>query len=223
MRVWSPFPPPRGGSWPQVTEQPAVVHVGRVGAGAPAPPRLGHPVSLPAPGPQPLSCPTGSPTLPSSGPRCCPLFARPVQPECLAAAGPSSFWKSHHGVRSRPDVRRPPAPRPALPRRPPTSCRAVALSPDGLAGSSSFLSDGRRHGSRAVGTGSRLPQPLAGGPPGGPVFQPGTPRPVESPRLVLWPRLPGDPGGLFPLPTAAGLPVSRVEALAPEDGRGGAS
>lgn len=38
-------------------------------------------------------------------------------------------------------------------------CRAVALSPDGLAGSSSFVSGGRHHGPRAVGTGSRLPQP----------------------------------------------------------------
>lgn len=57
-------------------------------------------------------------------------------------------------------------------------CRAVALSPDGLAGSSSFVSGGRHHGPRAVGTGSRLPQP-----------QPA--RPARATRRPVFPPPPG--------------------------------
>lgn len=54
--------------------------------------RLGHPVCVPAPGPQPLSHLPGSPTLPSSG-------------QAAASApgggqGPASSWKSHYGVPS---------------------------------------------------------------------------------------------------------------------------
>lgn len=57
-------------------------------------------------------------------------------------------------------------------------CRAVALSPDGLAGSSSFVSGGRHHGPRAVGPGSRLPQP-----------QPA--RPARATRRPVFPPPPG--------------------------------
>lgn len=99
--------------------------------------RLGHPVCVPAPDPQPLSRLPGSrPSLPQ---------ARPLPPACKARVQPPS---------GRVITVSPPDQTAAGHR-----CRAVALSPDGLAGSSSFVSGGRHHGPRAVGTGSRLPQP----------------------------------------------------------------
>lgn len=131
-----------------------------------------------------------------------PPFLRPsgLPPACKACAasgpggcpGPASFWKSHYGVPSQPDVSRPP-------------------SPDGLAGSSSFLSDGHCHSHTPWGPagGSHSPSPpILRGPPGGPVFQPGHHHP-QGPRSLPGP-CSGPRSPVAPRP----VPRRRVEALA---------
>lgn len=121
-----PSPQPRGRSWPWATEQPALGPCRQSGGGGARALRLGHPVCVPAPDPQPLSRLPGSrPSLPQ---------ARPLPPACKARVQPPS---------GRVITVSPPDQTAAGHR-----CRAVALSPDGLAGSSSFVSGGRHHGPR---------------------------------------------------------------------------
>lgn len=151
-----PSPQPRGRSWPWATEQPALGPCRQSGGGGARALRLGHPVCVPAPDPQPLSRLPGSrPSLPQARPLppACKARVQPPSGRVITVSPPDQTAAGHRG-------------------------RAVALSPDGLAGSSSFVSGGRHHGPRAVGTGSRLPQP-----------QPA--RPARATRRPVFPPPPG--------------------------------